>query len=60
MLARDCYAPSPELVWYGLAAFLMSAVLLCRYLKFYRQYFYEMFNYYLMLQRQAKLTGVCS
>ena len=56
MLTRNYYAPSPEMVSYGLAALAVSLLLLYRYLKFFRQYSYEMFNHYRPRQPQRRLV----
>lgn len=56
MLTRNYYSPSPEMVSYGLAALAVSLLLLYRYLKFFRQYSYEMFNHYRPRQPQGRLV----
>lgn len=43
---KDRVAPSPELLKYGLAAVVGGVLLFYRYLKFYRQNSYELFNTY--------------
>lgn len=56
MLTRNHYAPSPELASYGVTAYVVSALLLYRYLKFFRQYSYEMFNHYRPRQTQGRIV----
>ena len=41
---KNHIAPSPELVKYGATAGVGGVLLLYRYLKFFRQYSYELFN----------------
>jgi hypothetical protein len=43
-VVKNHLAPSPELVKYGVAAAVGSVLLFYRYLKFFRQYSYELFN----------------
>jgi len=54
MLVRNYWAPSPELVSYGATALVVSVLLFYRYLKFFRQYSYEMFNHYRPRQPQER------
>ena len=39
-------SPDPEQVKYGIVALVAGVLLVYRYLKFFRQYSYEMFNAY--------------
>lgn len=43
-LIKNRIAPSPELLKYGIAALVGGVLLFYRYLKFFRQYSYELYN----------------
>jgi hypothetical protein len=46
LLVKSSISPNPELVRYGWTALVAGVLLFYRYLKFFRQYSYEMFNTY--------------
>lgn len=46
LLVRAKFVPNPELIKYAAVAFAAGVLLFYRYLKFFRQYSYEMFNNY--------------
>jgi hypothetical protein len=46
LLIKSAVAYSPEVARYGYIALVVGALLFYRYLKFYRQYAYELFNSY--------------
>jgi hypothetical protein len=55
--SRLSVAPDPELVKYGILALTAGVILFYRYLKFFRQYSYEMFNTY---GRAKLMNGISS
>ncbi len=46
LLIRSWFWPDPELTKYGLTVIAIGVLLVYRYLKFFRQYSYELFNSY--------------
>src|ERR1700733_7847835 len=46
LLVRSNFVGSTQMRWYGISSLALSAALFYRYLKFFRQYSYEMFNCY--------------
>lgn len=46
LLAKRIFVPDPILIRYGMVVAVVGVLLLYRYLKFFRQYSYELFNTY--------------